>query len=88
MVWRLQGADWHEKLPIAARLAANVPSAAGREDYVPARVYRDDTGSLTADPIFGKSNLIYRMVRADGVIQVPTDTTGIRAGEVVNVYPF
>ena len=88
MVWRLQGAAPPERPPLEARLAVNVPSVAGREDFVPARLRRDEGGALVAEPIFGKSNLIYTLVRADGLIRVPLDATGLRAGEMVEVRLF
>jgi len=36
-------------------------------------------------PVFGKSNLIYTLVRAEGMVQVPLDSNGIREGEWVAV---
>jgi len=79
------------RLPIAPRtqaiLTANVASAAGREDYVPCRL-REEGGVFLAEPIFGKSNLIFTLVRADGLLKVPLDATGLRAGEPVTVYYF
>jgi len=46
---------------IQARLTSNIPSAAGREDTIPVRLAERD-GMLAAEPIFGKSNLIYTLV--------------------------
>ena len=88
MIWRLQGAPPQEKPSLSATLAVNVPSTAGREDFVPARLRRDHAGALWAEPIFGKSNMIYTLVRADGLIHVPMDATGLRAGEQVEVRLF
>jgi molybdopterin molybdotransferase len=62
-----------------ARVTANVPSAAGREDYVPVRLHERD-GEQWAEPIFGKSNLIFTLVGADGLLKVPLDVTGLREG--------
>ncbi len=70
-----------------ARLAANVPSASGREDYVPARLEASDGGPL-AVPVFGKSNLIYTLVGADGLIVVPLNRAGLMAGDQVEVRLF
>jgi molybdopterin molybdotransferase len=39
-----------------------------------------------ADPIFGKSNLIFTLASADGLIRIHPDATGLSAGEIVNVY--
>jgi molybdopterin molybdotransferase len=51
------------------------------------RLIRKD-GVLTAEPVFGKSNLIYTLVRADGLVKVPADASGIQAGERVTVRLF
>ena len=67
-----------------ARLTTNIPSQAGREDWVAARLYSDSRGYMV-DPIFSKSNLIFSLVRANSMIRVPTDATGLSAGEVVEV---
>jgi molybdopterin molybdotransferase len=72
---------------VTAVLAKNVNSIPGREDYVPVRLTRRD-GVLTAEPVFGKSNLIYTLVRAAGLVKVPSDASGISAGERVTVRLF
>jgi molybdopterin molybdotransferase len=72
---------------VPARLAVNVPSEAGREDYVPARLEGSPEGWI-ADPVFGKSNLIFTLVRADGLIRIPPDATGLSEGSRVDVIPF
>jgi len=38
-----------------------------------------------AEPIFGKSNLIFTLAAADGLLKIPPDATGLGAGEVVEV---
>lgn len=68
-----------------ARLATNVPSQAGREDWVPVHIRQEDD-MRWADPLFGKSNLIFTLARADGLVRVPPDATGLSAGEWVEVY--
>ncbi len=70
-----------------ARLTQNVPSESGREDYVPARLEQTPDGPRVT-PIFGKSNLIYTLVRADGLIVVPLNLGGLLAGELVEVRLF
>jgi molybdopterin molybdotransferase len=72
---------------VHARLTMNIPSEAGREDYVPVRVTGEE-GSFDAEPVFGKSNLIFTLVRADGLVRVPTDANGLAAGELVEVLLF
>lgn len=72
---------------VPARLAVNVPSEAGREDYIPARLESTPEGWI-ADPVFGKSNLIFTLVRADGLIRIPANTTGLPEGTRVDVVLF
>lgn len=75
----LMGAQAPLQARVAARAAANVPSAAGREDYVPVRLFERD-GEQWAEPVFGKSNLIFTLVRAHGLLRVPLNATGLREG--------
>ncbi len=72
------------KPSVPARLTINLASQAGREDWVPVRL-APATDGYQADPIFGKSNLIFSLARADGLIRIPADATGLAAGEVVSV---
>jgi molybdopterin molybdotransferase len=72
---------------VPARLTHNVPSAAGREDYVQVRLEPHEDG-LSAVPVFGKSNLIYTLVRADGMVRVALDAGGLLEGDVVPVILF
>lgn len=69
---------------IDARLARNIASDTGREDYIQVRL-EDRDGELWAVPVLGKSNLIYTLVNAEGTIKVPLDSGGMRAGEWVTV---
>jgi molybdopterin molybdotransferase len=39
-----------------------------------------------ATPVFGKSNLIFSLASADGLICIASDTTGISAGQRVKVF--
>ena len=72
---------------VEARLARNVASRPGREDFVPVRL-EDRAGALWAEPVFGKSNLIYTMAHADGLLRVPLDRSGLYAGDMVTVRLF
>ena len=72
---------------IQARLVRNLPSAPGREDYVPVRLEERD-GVWWADPVFGKSNLISTLVEADGIAQVPLNKSGLAAGDMITVRLF
>jgi molybdopterin molybdotransferase len=70
---------------IPARLSINLPSQAGREDWIPVRIVSGADG-FTAEPIFGKSNLVFSLAQADGLVRIPPDATGLSAGELVDVY--
>lgn len=70
---------------LSAILDVPLPSRPGREDFVPCRLARDADGRLHAVPIFGASNLIFTLVRSDGLIAVPLDRSGLGAGETVRV---
>lgn len=72
---------------VTARLTHNVPSAPGREDYQQVRLIRRD-GEQWAEPVFGKSNLIYTMIKSDGMIRVPLNSSGLYRGEAVEVELF
>ncbi len=87
-IYRLQGLPFSPRRGIVwAKISANIASETGREDYVPARL--DDTSDgLLATPVFGKSNLIYTLVKADGLIKVPLNQGGLAAGEWVEVQLF
>jgi molybdopterin molybdotransferase len=67
-----------------ARLAVNLASQAGREDWVPVNL-RQTAAGLEADPIFYKSNLIFSLARADGLVHIAADANGLAAGEIVQV---
>ena len=72
---------------VRALLSANLNSASGREDTVPVRLRRRD-GQLLAEPVFGKSGLIFTLVGADGLLTIPLDVGGLRAGAMVDVQLF
>lgn len=65
---------------VRVRLAANIPSAKGREDHV--RVKVEDGKAV---PVFGKSGLLNTLVRSDGVVVVPATREGFEEGDEVEV---
>ena len=85
---RLQGASAPPaRRHIEATLARNISSAPGRHEYVPVRLVERE-GQVWAEPVFGKSNLIYTLVKSDGMIRVPLDTNGLHQGSPVEVELF
>ncbi|MBN1536227.1 MAG: molybdopterin molybdenumtransferase MoeA [Anaerolineales bacterium] len=75
------------KPTVKARMSANVPSMAGREDWIPVLLSEDESGYI-AQPIFFKSNLIFNLARANGLVSIPADQTGLHAGEIVEAYLY
>jgi molybdopterin molybdotransferase len=87
-IYRLQGVVVPPRHGLVwAQLTQNIASESGREDYVPARL-EDTPEGLLATPVFGKSNLIYTLVNADGILKVPLNKAGLLAGEWVEVRLF
>jgi molybdopterin molybdotransferase len=85
---RLAGrTDAEHRQSVAARLTRNVASAPGREDYFQVRLDRRADG-VWAEPVFGKSNLIYTLVKADGMVRIDLDTSGLTEGQWVQVILF
>jgi molybdopterin molybdotransferase len=79
----LSGAQQPPRNTVRARLARNIASATGREDYIQVKLENGE-----AVPVFGKSNLIYTLIRADGMVKIPLDVGGLAAGAEVEVVLF
>jgi len=83
---------------VRARLASDLTSTPGREDYV--RVRLGDAGAGTgtgtgesdelavATPLRGKSVTISTIARADGLLRIPRSSEGLAAGSEVEVLLF
>ncbi len=67
------------------------PAARGRAESTEKKenknsvVSVDSVVNYQADPVFGKSNLIFTLAAADGLLRIPPDATGLSAGETVEV---
>ncbi len=70
---------------LQAKISVNLASQAGREDWIPVRLVGTAEEGYLAEPVFGRSNLIFILVRSDGLIKIPAAATGIEAGSIVNV---
>ncbi|MBV8950502.1 MAG: molybdopterin molybdotransferase MoeA [Actinobacteria bacterium] len=84
----LIGARAVPRRSVTARLTRNIASATGREDYIQVRLDRAADGGIEAIPVFGKSNLVFSLIRADGMLKVPLDAGGLSAGSTVEVVLF
>jgi molybdopterin molybdotransferase len=91
VIEKLLGALPKPKATVLAKLTVNLPSQAGREDWIPVKLLRSERSAAQskseylAEPIFGKSNLIFTLAAADGLLRIHPDATGLSAGEVVEV---
>lgn len=100
VIEKLLGALPKPKPSVLAKLTVNLASQAGREDWWPVKLLSSPGGNptgmlrkggkgegeLQADPIFGKSNLIFTLASADGLVRIHPDATGLSAGEMVEVF--
>ncbi|MCX7987986.1 MAG: molybdopterin molybdotransferase MoeA [Thermodesulfovibrio sp.] len=69
---------------LKAKMARNLHSQAGREDFI--RVFLEEKdGQLWAVPLLSKSGLIMSLVKADGIVYIPSDLIGLQEGEEVLV---
>ena len=92
VIEKLLGAIPQLRPTISARLTVNLSSQAGREDWWPVKLLPSPPGrgvrgegELLAEPIFGKSNLIFTLANAEGLLRIHPDATGLSAGEIVEV---
>jgi molybdopterin molybdotransferase len=87
LIWRFLREKTGHKASVRAVLSGNIASSSGREDTIPVRLVEQE-GRLFAEPVFGKSNLIFTLVNADGWVTIPLDVTGLKAGVEVDVCLF
>jgi len=96
VIEKLLGMTPKPKASVQAKLTVNLPSQAGREDWFPVKLIPSPPTPLPlgegrrgegyeAEPIFGKSNLIFSLASADGLLKIHADATGYSAGEIVEV---
>jgi molybdopterin molybdotransferase len=89
VIEKLLGALPRPRPTVLARLTVNLSSQAGREDWWPMKLIVNRQSSvvnLDADPIFGKSNLIFTLASADGLLRIPPNATGLGAGDMVEIF--
>jgi len=91
LLLKLSGEIQNPVLPprriVRTLFSRNLSSTIGREEHI--RVYIERrNGVLYAVPVLGKSGLIRTLVRADGIVIVPMNKSGIYEGEEVEVRLF
>lgn len=87
LIRKLRGEqDFEIRQSLQAKLTINIASAAGREDWIPAKLKIDSQSNVTyVEPIFYKSNLIFSIIKADGFLRIPPDVTGYSINSIVEV---
>ncbi|WP_272699422.1 molybdopterin molybdotransferase MoeA [Desulfovibrio sp. Fe33] len=69
-----------------AKLARNVASKPGREDYVRIRLEERDGELPLAHPVLGKSGLLRTIVQAHGLATIPAESEGLYADDLIDVW--
>ncbi|HNX17316.1 MAG TPA: molybdopterin molybdotransferase MoeA [Methanoregula sp.] len=76
----MTGNSGPEPVKVTAKLAMNIPSTKGREDYI--RVVVKDG---IATPLFGKSGLLNTLAKSNGIVRVPAESEGFETGREVDI---
>ncbi|MEN6349532.1 MAG: gephyrin-like molybdotransferase Glp [Syntrophomonas sp.] len=77
----------HPLLSVEAQISLNLASQAGRDDFIPVQLRKDNDCSL-AVPLLGKSGLMSILAMADGYIHIPYEKQGLKKDEKTRVYLF
>ncbi len=83
-LWRMQGAQPPRPNTVGATLAGDVKSPPDLEHWFPVKL-TGEPGRVQAEPISTKSNLIFGLVRADGLACAPIGVSHLAAGAPVDV---
>jgi molybdopterin molybdotransferase len=80
----LAGEELPRTAQLSARLAVNLPSASGREEFVRVRLEARPDG-WWAEPVEGPSGFLSPFVKSHGFVILPLESTGLTAGAPVTV---
>lgn len=69
------------------KLVRNVSSREGREHFLRVKIFLKD-GQVWAEPLESETAQVSNLVKADGVIRIPSDVEGFNVGEMVEFYPL
>ncbi|MDO8350770.1 MAG: molybdopterin molybdotransferase MoeA [Gallionella sp.] len=70
---------------VSARLAHPLKMRPGRTEFVRVQLTHDDTGYIASSTGTQSSGVLLSMARADGLLVMPSDSTGLAAGAQVTV---
>jgi molybdopterin molybdotransferase len=87
VAWMLGEINPAPRPMLQARLTVNLSSQVGKEEWLPVRLVPQGAEWL-AEPIFFKSNLIFQLADAAGLLHIEPDAAGKMAGEMVDVLIF
>ena len=86
---KMAGADAAEPLVVRVRCADTLRKAPGRMEFQRGRLARDDNGEWVVHSTgLQGSHVLSSMSRADCFILLPAESSGVEAGEQVEVQPF
>ncbi len=78
----------HQLIPyLKAKMARNVASKQGREDYIRVKLKKEGSDWI-AEPILAKSGLLKSLLEADGLVKIPYEKEGLEKNEEVKVIFF
>lgn len=84
VIYRMQGLKPDEPERISAIVSRHVPSSFGQEEFV--RVKVGVVGEkIVATPVSRGAGVIMSLVRADGILRIPSMSEGIGAGSEVDI---
>lgn len=88
----IAGGLWRQKTGaenrrcVSAEISVNMASSPGRKTFQLVKIVPCQSGGNIAQPIPGKSGMIYAMSKADGYIVIEKNREGLKRGETVKVY--
>lgn len=69
---------------VRATLTHNIPSRAGRTDYVRVKLGQKED-RIEATPVFGRSGMLRTLAEAHGMVMIPAGSEGLPAGTEIDV---
>jgi molybdopterin molybdotransferase len=82
---RMMGSTRLYRRTVTARLAHLVKFRPGRTEFVRVQLSRDAAGYIASSTGSQSSGVLMSMARADGLLVIPSDSTGLAEGEQVTV---
>ncbi len=84
LIYLLQGLDAPESESIQARIARQVDSSLGQEEFLRVKVGKVGN-NIIASPVSRGAGVLMSLVRADGFVRIPAMSEGLGAGSLVSV---